>query len=435
MDAQSTTATHIVAQTVTQTTLQTTATTHPQAFTPDSGLVETVMTFVREFGFIVYVLLVLVVTVLVINWLFKQTVERVLKRIAPHIKPIHIGKLPVLNKRLEMSLISTGARLLRLAMIGVVAYFVLIASVAWFSWSPEFTRKFLDYLLKPVQSVLDGILAYIPNLFTIVVILFLTRYVLRFLRLFAQELERGVLKLPNFYPDWAMPTYRVVRFVVWIFTFAAVFPYLPGSNTPVFQGLSVVLGVLISFGSSSAITNIIAGLLTTYARPFKRGDRIKVGDVTGDVIEKTLLVTRLLTIKNEEITIPNATIISSNIVNYSALACEGKDGLIIHATITIGYNVLWQDVHGQLIAAALRTRDILPTPQPFVLQTSLNDWHISYQINAYTKTIQRLPDIQSELLQHIQNTFNEAGIEIMSPQNLTVRDGNQSTIPAQYRVH
>jgi small-conductance mechanosensitive channel len=165
-------------------------------------------------------------------------------------------------------------------------------------------------------------------------------------------------------------------------------------------------------------------------RPFKIGDRIKIADVTGDVIEKTLLVTRLKTVKNEIITIPNSSVLSGNTTNYSIEANE--NGLIIHTTVTIGYDVPWPKMHETLITAALRTEAILKEPKPFVLQTSLEDFYVAYQINAYTREASKQALVYSNLHQNIQDCCNEVGIEILSPHYRAARDGNTTTIPADY---
>jgi small-conductance mechanosensitive channel len=213
--------------------------------------------------------------------------------------------------------------------------------------------------------------------------------------------------------------------------FIVIFPYLPGSDSTVFKGVSVFLGVLFSFGSAGSLSNIIAGLVITYMRLFKIGDRVKIGEVVGDVIEKTLLVTRVRTIKNEIISIPNSSIMNSHTLNYSSDAPE--NGLILHSTVTIGYDVPWKEIHQYLIDSALRTNHIEKDPKPFVLQTSLDDFYVSYQINAYTKTPNKQALIYSELHQNIQDTCNENSIEIMSPHFRGVRDGNSSNIPNKYK--
>jgi small-conductance mechanosensitive channel len=227
-----------------------------------------------------------------------------------------------------------------------------------------------------------------------------------------------------------MPTFGIVKFLLYAFMFVLIFPYLPGSNSNIFKGVSVFLGVLFSLGSTSAISNMVAGLVITYMRPFKVGDRIKIGEIVGDVIEKNLLVTRLRTIKNEEITIPNSSILAGNTINYSAMS--KMEGLIIHTTVTIGYSVPWKDMHQALIDAALRTDMIEKDPTPFVLQTSLGDFYVAYQINAYTREANKQAMVYSWLHQNIQDVCNERGIEILSPHYRAERDGNSTSIPANY---
>ena len=209
-----------------------------------------------------------------------------------------------------------------------------------------------------------------------------------------------------------------------------IFPYLPGSESPVFRGVSVFLGFLFTFGSAGSLSNIIAGLVLTYMRLFVIGDRVKIGDVVGDVIEKSLLVTRVRTIKNEIISIPNSTVMSSHTINYSSDAVD--NGLIMHTTVTIGYDVTWKTIHQALLDAAGRTDMLLKEPKPFVLQTSLDDFYVSYQINAYTKEPNKQAVIYSQLHQNIQDCCNEASIEILSPHYRAQRDGNMTTIPSDY---
>jgi small-conductance mechanosensitive channel len=297
-----------------------------------------------------------------------------------------------------------------------------------------FTRGWADDLFNLIWSPFKGVFIavwdYIPNLFTILVILVVMKYFIKFVKYIFSEIEAEKLKLSGFHSDWAMPTYSIIRFLLYAFMFVLIFPYLPGSDSDIFKGVSVFIGILFSLGSSSAIANMVAGLVITYMRPFKLNDRIKIGEITGDVIEKTLLVTRLRTIKNEIITIPNSTILTGNTTNYSTYA--GDTGLIIHTTITIGYDVPWRDMHQALIDAALKTELIQAEPKPFVLQTALEDFYVAYQVNAYTKNPEKQAFIYSCLHQNIQDICNERGIEILSPHYRAARDGNHSTIPSGY---
>ncbi len=238
------------------------------------------------------------------------------------------------------------------------------------------------------------------------------------------------MHLPGFYADWANPTYQIIKVLIIAFMLVVIFPYLPGSDSPIFKGVSVFLGFLFTFGSAGSLSNIISGLVLTYMRLFKIGDRVKIADVTGDVIEKSLLVTRIRTTKNEIISIPNSTIMNSPTINYSSDAQD--KGLIMYTTVTIGYDVPWRDMHQALTDAALRCELVLKEPAPFVLQTSLDDFYVSYQVNLYTREANRQAFIYSELHKHIQDVCNERGIEIMSPHYRSERDGNMSTIPASY---
>ena len=312
----------------------------------------------------------------------------------------------------------------------VLLYITLPIIFSIFPFSRDWADALFHLIWSPFKGVLIAIWEYLPNLFSILVIYFVMKYVIRFVRYIFHEIEAEKLKLSGFHADWAMPTYSIVKFLLYAFMFVLIFPYLPGSDSNIFKGVSVFIGVLFSLGSSSAIANMVAGLVITYMRPFKIGDRIKIGDVTGDVVEKTLLVTRIRTIKNEVITIPNSSVLNGNTTNYSSEAIE--KGLIIHTTVTIGYDVPWKDMHQALIDAALRTNLILDEPKPFVLQTSLEDFYVSYQINAYTREAGKQALIYSNLHQNIQDVCNERGIEILSPHYRAARDGNMTTIPADY---
>jgi small-conductance mechanosensitive channel len=200
--------------------------------------------------------------------------------------------------------------------------------------------------------------------------------------------------------------------LLWAFTVAIIYPYLPGSESRIFQGVSVFVGILFSLGSSSAIGNLVAGLVVTYMRPFKIGDRIKINDAVGFVVEKTLMVVRIKTHKNEYVTFPNMMILTSSITNYNTSTDEDEEGLILYATITFGYSTPWETVHEVLINAALETDHVLKRPKPFVLQTKMDDFYCNYQINLYTKEIDDVPKIYSELYENIQNGFHERGIDM-----------------------
>lgn len=361
------------------------------------------------------------------NWLFRKLKKRILLLKETKLKPFKIQEYELLDTAKQVSLLLMLANLGRYLFMLVQLLFTVPLVFIVFPQTEKLAYTLLGYLWMPIRQILKGIVDYIPNLFTIVVIWLAIKYMIRLIRYLAREVEAERLKINGFYPDWAMPTYHIVRFLLYAFMIAMIYPYLPGANSGVFQGISVFVGLIVSLGSSTVIANIIAGLVITYMRPYKLGDRIKLNDTTGNVVEKTPLVTRIRTPKNELITIPNSFIMSSHTVNYSSSAREY--GLIIHSEVTIGYDAPWRKVHQLLIDAALNTPGVIDDPRPFVLETSLSDWYPVYQINAYIRDADRLPQIYSNLHQNIQDYFNEAGIEIMSPHYMAMRDGNEITIP------
>lgn len=323
-------------------------------------------------------------------------------------------------------------QLTRLFIILTILYTYLTFVLSLFPWTKALGNSIFSYFTEAVGLVFGGIIHYLPNIFIIAVIIFITYYTIRFIKPFFTAIERETLVIPGFYPDWAQPTYNILLVLIVALAAIIAFPYLPGFNSPAFQGISVFLGLLFSLGSTSAIANVIGGIILIYTRSFQLGDRIKIGDVIGDVVEKTLLVVRLRTPTNQVITIPNSFLLNSNVINFSVSAREFKKPLILQTTITLGYDLPWRKVHETLVKAAGETQHIVKDPAPFVLQTSLDDFYVSYQLNAYTDQPNLMMIIYSELHQNIQDKCNEVGIEIMSPHYSTLRDGNQSTIPENY---
>ena len=310
----------------------------------------------------------------------------------------------------------------------LLIYFFVTTIFSLFIWTRDIGHKLLHFVTDPAKEILLSVAAFIPNLIAIVVIIIIFRYIIRFVNRIFNQVEEGRLQLTGFYPEWAPPTKRLVQLVLIVLAAVIIYPYTPVSQSPAAQGVSIFLGVLITLGSSSAISNIIAGILLTYTRAFRIGDRIKVNELVGDVTERNFLVLRLRTIHNEEISIPNSTLIASNIINYSE-AMRRHDTLILHTEITIGYDVPWRLVHDLLIQAALLTHDVCQEPPPYVFQRSLDDFYVAYQLNANTYEARKQARIYSELHAHIQDVFAEAGVEIMSPAYNVNRLNNNSTLP------
>ena len=288
-----------------------------------------------------------------------------------------------------------------------------------FSSTQYLSKIIVQWISEPIKNVGIAIIGYLPHLFYIVIIAVITRYVLKILRFFALEIERGILKIKGFHPEWAHTTYVLARMMLWVLALVIMFPHLPGSDSDAFKGISIFLGVLISLGSSSAISNAIAGIVISYMRPFQVGDWIKSGEIIGAVIEKNALVTRLKTINNEDITIPNSAILSGATMNFTSI---GKEiGLALNVQVKVRYDYSDNLVEELLIEAALKTNGISPKPHPYIFQISLSELNAVYELNAYTFHPENMYFIKSDLTKNIQSTFRQANIEIFSTQYVEIR--------------
>jgi len=344
-------------------------------------------------------------------------------------------RIPALRLRgLEVLSAEKLFRIVGRCLLTAYAFSLLVVSLVFalliFEQFPDtqtYARQVALWLWQPLVAIFRGFIGYLPNLFFIVVIVFVTRVVMRGVDFVARQAERGVISLePWIHRDVTHPTAQILKAILIVLALFFIAPLIPGTGSTAAKGLSVIIGLMVSFGSSSTVGNLIAGVVLTYMRPFQIGDRVKLGDTEGDVAERRFLFTKLITIKNEEVIVPSLQALGTSIINYSARAHTA--GLILHTSVTIGYDAPWRKVHELLIRAAERTPGILKEPIPFVMQTSLNDFFVSYQLNAYTDQARKKAMIYSELHENIQDSFNEGGIEILSPHYFQLRDGNASTI-------
>jgi small-conductance mechanosensitive channel len=384
----------------------------------------------KEIGLALLCILVMALLIYVIVKFFRWSAAQIRNQEGKKLKGIRIKNYTLFDSQKQLSSFLMLNNFVKWVVILAAVYVALPILFGIFPSTEDLAGTLIGYILNPLKAIIHKVWNYLPNLVTIIVIYIIFRYVLKVLRFLKVEIATGKLSIPGFFPDWANPTFQIVRILTYAFMLIVIFPYLPGSDSPVFKGVSVFLGFLFTFGSAGSLSNVISGLVLTYMRLFRIGDRVKIGDVFGDVIEKSMLVTRIRTTKNEIISIPNSTVMSSHTINYSSDA--PLKGLILHTTVTIGYDVPWKDMHQALIDAALRTEYVLQEPLPFVLQTGLEDFYVSYQINAYVRESNKQATIYSNLHQNIQDVCNERGIEIMSPHYRAGRDGNQTTIPEQY---
>jgi len=378
------------------------------------------------------VVIVIVAQILLIkatNWLYQHWRLRLLRRFLKVVRPLNIKDYELLNTHRMGFLFLVAERVLRL----VAIFLQLLVSIPLlFSAFPEtktFTYTILSYIWNPVTDIFFAVIGFLPNLFKIIVIILCFRYLVKGIRYLTNEIASGNLKISGFYPDWAEPTFYILRLLCYSFMLVMIWPLLPSSNSEVFQGVSVFIGIIVSLGSTSIIGNVMAGLVITYMRPFRIGDFIRYGEIEGYVIEKTLLVTRIRTRKNDVLTIPNSNLMSSQTSNYT-LAAQNY-GIIVHTKVTIGYDEPWQKIQGLLIAAAEATHGIKKSPKPFVVVTTLDDFYVEYEINAYTSHYETLPLIYSELHHNILDQFHGNGVEIMSPHIFAHRDNLPPQMPAK----
>jgi small-conductance mechanosensitive channel len=375
---------------------------------------------------------VLVLLFVVARWGFARLYRRIRALERVRLPALRIQDFELLSAGRLSQLLLGAARLLRLVITLLLLYVYVPLVLSFFPWTTPLSRRIVAYALTPFAAAWAAFVAYLPNLFYLAAGVIIARYALKFVRSVFTAMGSGAIRVEGFHRDWADPTYKIARVMVLAFAVMALYPFLPGAGSDAFKGVSIFLGVFFSLGSSAAIGNVVAGVVLTYTNAFRIGDRVKIGDTVGDVVEKTLLVTRLCTIKNIAVTIPNGAVLGSQIVNYSTHA--SAQGLILHTAVTIGYNAPWRQVHALLIDAARATEDICEVPPPFVLQTSLDDFYVTYEINACTDRADRMAGTYSRLHQNIQDGFNAAGVEIMSPHYSSLRDGNEITIPAAQRA-
>jgi len=375
--------------------------------------------------------IIVIVVLVLLNWILKKVFSRVREYFKNRkdrlLKGIRLRNFELFDSNDELELVFKIIFLVRLIFWLVIAFIIFPFIFSFFPATKVVTYTILGYIYDPLVSIGRSFINFLPDLFTILVIIFIVRFLLKYLKIFFRRIEFGRIKIDGFYKDWAPTTYMLLKIFIIALSFVMIFPYLPGAQSDVFKGVSVFIGIVFSIGSTSIVGNLVAGLVITYMRPFNIGDRIRIAEVEGEIVKKTPFVIRIKTPKNEYITLPNSNVLNGHIINYNSSFDEG--GIILHTTVTIGYDIPWRKVNELLLRAADQIEYLEKKPEPFVLQKTLGDFSVAYQLNAYTKRPLDKDRIQSMLHQHIQDIFSEAGVEILSPNYMATRDGNESTVP------
>lgn len=385
--------------------------------------------WLKRIGYFVLSFLILFGFFKLINWFFRRLDER-LSKIEKSFLKKNKNILKYFIPKDTVNIFVFLSKIVRIGLLVLVLFIYAPFMFSFFPWAERIVDLFYGYISTPIKSVFFGFINYIPSLFFVIVIAIVSRYMVRVLKDVATDVELGKFKLPNFHKDWAQPTAKIFSILIYAISLVFAYPHLPGSESAAFQGVSIFIGAIISFGSTSAIANIIAGIVITYMRPFQIGDRVKIDSLVGDIIGKTILVTHLRTPKDEDVTIPNANILIGNITNYTK---SKNRSILLYTTITLGYDLPWQTAEKLLLDAASKVELVLKDPKPFVLQTSLDDYYVSYELNIACNKPKKMPLIYSEVHKSILEVFNEAGVEILSPAYTATRDGNLTTVPSQLK--
>jgi small-conductance mechanosensitive channel len=347
-------------------------------------------------------------------------------------RPLRVQQAEIVSADSLSRLVDRTIWAIRLGVVLLAIDLYLTYVLGLFPWTRAASPRLLDYVITPVRVAAVAFVGYLPKLLFVLVIGALVYSANRLVRLLFNQIREGRIVFASFPAEWADLTNKIVRVLLIAFGVVVAFPYLPASDSPAFAGVSVFIGLLISLSSSSALSNMIAGVVLTYTGAFRLGDRVRLGDTFGDIIETSLLVTRIRMIKNEDITIPNTIAMTNSMINYSRNA--GTLGLILHTSVTIGYDAPWRRVHELLVEAALATPGVRHEPRPFVWQTALNDFYVTYEINAHTNRPREMAEIYAALHARIQDAFYAAGVEIMSPHYTALRDGNTVAMPEPLRA-
>jgi len=352
-------------------------------------------------------------TLFVIFHAARWVVGRLERRYTSAVEKFEKSSLQIVSAASIWKLVRSAFRLLSLLVALSLVLIELHFVLGLFPWTRDTAENLRTLTLAPPLLILSRLLTILPRLLVIALIVFAARYALRVTRFVLSAIKQRRITVSGFDPEWADSTYNIVRLLIIAFAVVVCYPYIPGSESSAFKGITIFFGVLFSLGSSAFLANLIAGYTMTYRRAFHTGDRIRVGDLMGDVMEIGLMVTHLRSVKNEELVVPNSLILSSSVLNYTSLARER--GLILHTTVGIGYETPWRQVEAMLLIAADRTPGLLREPPPFILQKSLDDFAVTYELNVYCNTPSAMYQLYTELHRNILDVFNEYGIQIMTP--------------------
>ena len=368
--------------------------------------------------------------------LLVKFIRKLLKTLASRVEtwaqtgpPIRLRGLDLFSRDGVKDTVLLVARGARAILFLLLLYIYVPLVLSFFPVTATYGDQLMQHIWRPAAEMTSAVIDYLPKLLYLAVLLVAVRYALRGLRFLLGAVGRGALVIGGFDRDWADPTYKLIRILVVVFALMIGYPYLPGAESKFFQGFSLFVGALVTLGSTAAIGNMVSGVILTYTRAFRIGDRVRIGDAFGDVLVKSLFVTQLRTIKNEDVTIPNSLVLGGHVVNYSNAA--NRRELVLTTEVGIGYDVRWSKVEDLLKEAAVRTSGILAEPVPYVWPKALGDFAVVYELHAYTDRADQMGAIYAELRRNILDELHDAGVEIMTPDVHALRDASRAALPAE----
>ena len=376
------------------------------------------------FGWAVSLIVVQIIFFLLTALFIRHLRRRIFEGLGGRLKPLVIKDYELLSLMQVKKIMLFLTRVLQVLLVILQLIISLPLLFSIFPETEKFTWNMINYVWEPLRDMGIAIFYYIPNLVRIILVVILVRWILKGLRHITDAIASGSLKFDKFYQDWAEPTYQIVRIFIITFSVVVIWPWLPGSDTGIFKGVSIFVAALFSLGSTTTIGNLISGIIITYMRPFLIGDYVRIGEREGVVVEKNAFITRLRDIKGNMITVPNNSMLSQQTVNFTAAARQ-NGGSIVHSEFTFTYKVPRQTIEKFLLIGADRCELLLKEPKPFVLVTSLEDFYTRYEINGYTLETDRLFEVYSQLHKHILDVFRENDLDPTSSHFIKMEELNK----------
>jgi small-conductance mechanosensitive channel len=369
-------------------------------------------TFLRGVGYTVAATVILFLVLVGIRRSHRWLGTHLAEVVGPRLKALAIGGF---TQHIE------GIILFLRGVVGITAWALSLFSLyLWldfsfmqFPYTRPWGEHLHDYMTSGIKAIALTIVDFIPGLVIVAVIFMITRFLSRIGRLFFDAVESGRVSVPGIYAETAQPTRRIATVILWLFSLVMMYPYLPGSESDAFKGVSVFVGLLLSIGSAGTVNQAVSGLMLMYSRALRVGDYVQIGETVGTVVALGMFSTRIRTPWGEIVSFPNAVIVGTTTKNYSRE--EETGGALLTATVTIGYNAPWRQVHAMLVEAAHLTEGLLKEPPPLVWQRSLSDYYVEYMLGARIAVPHTRVVVLDLLHRNIQDVFNEYGVQILSP--------------------